>query len=204
VAVLQLTNLATLKTRLALKSNASDGALRQLLRTVSGHLARKVNRSGALDLATRTEVYDVDPEQTRFRLRAAPFVSLTSAIYSPTQDFAGASPIDSTSYVVDARANALVMHHNLVQPYSGMQPQSLQLIYSAGLADLTELRASDEFAALEEAAILMIQQVLKRRRTTPGKLSMSGQGGNVNMEALSQAPLIRDILKPMRRSNLGG
>ena len=48
MAVFQLTNLATLKTRLALKSNTSDGALRQLLRTVSAHIGNKVNRSGGL------------------------------------------------------------------------------------------------------------------------------------------------------------
>ena len=207
MAVFHLTDLATLKTRLGTKHNKSDGALRQLLRTISGHLIQKVNRAGAMEFATRTELIDVDAERTRFRLKAAPIASagaVTSVIFSPTQDWASGSVIDASSYIVDLSANALVLLFHVLPPYSNTQPQSLQVIYDAGLADLAALRASDKFAPLEEAAVLLIQQVLKRRRTMAGKMNTSGQGGSVNLEALSQAPLVKALWQPIRRSNIGG
>lgn len=203
MAVLQLTNLATLKTRLAIKKNSQDGALRQLLRTVSAHLAQKINRADDLDERTRTQLFDVDSEQRRFPLDGTPIASVTSIIYDPQQDFASGSVIDTQSFVIDFKANAVALHYNLLGPYMASRMQSLQIVYESGLTDLAALRASSKFAALEEAAILMIQQISKRRRTTGEKVNMSGQGGSVSMESVSQLPLVKEIWQPMRRSNLG-
>ena len=110
MAVFQLTNLATLKTRLGIKKgNSSDGALRQLLRTISGHITQKVNRADALLEQARTELFDMEPEQQRFRLRAAPVTTVTSVRFDPLQDFANGTVIDPTQFVVDPKANALVL-----------------------------------------------------------------------------------------------
>lgn len=205
MAVLQLTNLATLKTRLAIKTPGGDGALRQLLRTVSGHLAQKVNKTGSLAEAVRTELHDVDAEQRRFKLKAGPLAdtaAVTSVIYAPQQDFANGSVI--TEFTVEVDRVAIWLRFNMLPPYSEVQVQALQVIYTGGLTDLTALRANDKYAPLEEACILLIQQIVRRKRTTPGKMNMSGQGGNVNLEALSQAPLIKELWQPIRRWNLGG
>ena len=202
MAVFQLTNLQTLKTRLAVKGNKSDGALRQLLRTISGHIAHKVNRADALLEQARTEIFDMEPEQTRFPLRAAPVASVTSVRFDPLQDFPNGTVIDAANFVVDPKANALVLLFNMIPAWSAPRPQSLEIIYTGGFADLAALRDS-KYADLEEGTILQIQHIWKRRRTTPGKVNLSGQGGSVNMQELNLTPLVKEIIKPMRRKNLG-
>ena len=194
-----LTDLNRVKTALQVSGQTQDGYLTALIEAVSGDIAAHLNRADLLLRTSRTEDHDVEPEGRWFRLRAAPVTSITSVAYDPLQGFGSATLLAAENYVLKTRTGQLYVRYDLIVSHERPEPQSLRVIYTGGLAtNLDGLRAS-EFASIEEAALLWIQAIWKRAKSTPEQTSISGQGGSVTFPALAMPTAVSAMLQPFRR-----
>lgn len=198
----ELTTVARAKQALGHEGQKKDGYIRQLIRTVSAEIANFTNRRDGIEERSRTEVKDIEPGQRWFRLDASPIASITSVIFEIKNDFANGSVITSDNFLTKPESGLLYLQFNLVSHAEPTRPQSLQVVYVGGIAsNLAGLRNSD-YADLEQAAWLWIQAILKRQKTVPGTVSISGQGGSVSLGVLGMPDAVTTILRRHRRLNV--
>jgi hypothetical protein len=194
-----LTDLNRIKTALQVSGQTQDGYLNALNDAVSGDIAAHLNRADAILRTARTEDLDVEPAQRWFRLRAAPVISIASASYDPLGDFGSGTVLAAENYRLKARTGQLYVRYDLITSDERLEPQSLRVVYTGGVAtNLEGLRAS-EFAPIEQAALLWMHAIWKRAKTTPEPTSISGQGGSVTFPGLKMPDSVVELLRPFRR-----
>lgn len=199
-------NLSTVDRVLALTSatgKATDetrAEVAAVLATVSGAVERYLDRF-ALRQA-RTEYHDVEPMQSRVRLRAYPVTTLTSVNYDPDQAFGSTTAMTSSDYydpTLDVEG-ALVFRY----PFMPSVPHSraLKVVYTGGMATDT-----DSFVAAypDLAGAVDVQTSHEwQRRNALGVSSVSYPDGTTASLSLERwVASVKQVLDYYRRVSIG-
>ncbi len=199
MAVVLLSSLAELKNALDVSGQNQDGWLKTLLRMVSAQLAADIDRRDAIAIVERTELINVRAEQVTFAVKADPIASVNTIRWDIQQQFSSGTLFDPDDFIVETDEGLITFHFAILPAYSRRAPKSLQVIYTGGIAsNLAGLRQS-RFAELEMACQLWCQSIYKRQRLDPQEFRSSGQGGSISLPPLSKPPIVRDIVRRLRR-----
>lgn len=211
MATFLLSDLNAVKTALKAEGEGDDGVLTLWLRTVSAEAAKIMNRPTGIRQEARVETVNVRRGQRVFPLRGWPIVSVTSVEWDPLSSFVTPTTLDTNLYTFDPRKGTLHLRLDLHTQFGSggfgsptdLAPQSLRITYTGGIAtDIEALRANDEYDDIEQAVLLQMHAMWKRRDTTPGDFAVSGQGGSTRQPALTWVPQAFAILKRHQRRNV--
>lgn len=218
MATFLLSDLNAVKTALKVGGEDDDGVLTLWLRTVSAEAAKIMKRPTGMRQEARVETLNMRSGQRVFTLRGWPIVSIASVEWDPLSSFVSPTTLDTNLFTFDPRKGTLHLRLDLnaalghLGTFGGvgafgsstdLAPQSLRVTYTGGIAtDIEALRADDEYDDIEEAVLLQIHAMWKRRETTPGDHAVSGQGGSMRQPALDWVPQAIAILKRYQRRNV--
>lgn len=207
MAVFDLTDLATAKEAIGeITGTSEDAFLNRMITAASAKLAIHMRRRDAIEEKVRTEVHDVEPRQRVFRLRASPVASktaITSVKFDFLGDFGTGQDVDSTNFVVRPQTGDVTMQFDLVDFRDPDAPQSLEFVYTGGIAvDVAGLRLVAP--ELEEACIQTVKTWLRRRDDTPESTTFSAVGGSVTKPAMGALPkAAMELVAGWRRQLIG-
>ena len=197
---LALTDLARAKEFVKITGVANDPFLNSLITALSGTIERFFNRYTESKL--RTKVVDAYAEENTYKLRGFPITSVTSVKFDRQQDFASAVALDADRFVIPDDRGYIETRFPLIPRWGQDAPQSVQIIYTGGIAtNLTALRASDEFAAIEDFMLVMLQRRYKRKRTSADQGALSGQKGGYTYGSQALSTEEKMMLESWRRRN---
>jgi hypothetical protein len=213
LATFLLSDLNAVKTALKAEGESDDGVLTLWLRTVSAEAAKIMKRPTGIRQEARVETVNVRRGQRVFPVRGWPIVSIASIEWDPLSSFITPTTLDTNLYTFDPRKGLVYLRldlnthfghiHGGHGSHTDLAPQSLRVTYMGGIAtDIEALRADDEYDDIEQAVLLQIHAMWKRRDSTPGDFAISGQGGSTRQPALDWVPQAFKILKRHARRNV--
>lgn len=193
MAIIDLTSTPRVKALLNISpaTTADDAAIALLVTAVSRRIEQWLRRP--VEVAARTDLFDVRCGHTRYQLAAYPVTTLTSVKVATDYDFAGATAkVVGEDFTIDSEAGIV---EQLVSWQAGSRV--LQIVHTSGLAADTAAVLAN-YPDLADAAEKQICEEWTRRNAL-SRESSSVNGSSETRAAVQWLAIVREILAPYRR-----
>lgn len=194
MAIIDLTTLARVQAALDIPSTdtAQDARLSLLITAVSRRIEQWLNRG--VEVAARTDLFDVLEDQYRYQLTAYPVTTLTSVKVATDYDFASATAKTvGTDFTIDTTAGIVEQ----LTSWSGGS-RVLQIVHTSGLAANTAAVLSDHPDLAYAAEAQIVEEWTRRGSMLRSSSNVSGST-ETSVAVPHLLPIVREIVQPYRR-----